>query len=69
MLRQRLRGLVGLSEKLYDIAACVLMGQELGADVRYADGRPFDVGALKADRKIAAPWVIFPRDSGFVLKV
>ncbi len=69
VLRQRLRGLVGLSEKLYDIAACVLMAQELGADVRYADGRPFDIEALKEDRKIASPWVIFPRDSGFVLKV
>lgn len=69
VLRQRLRGLIGLSEKLYDMAACALMAQELGADVRYADGRPLDIGALKADRKIAKPWLIFPSGSGFLLGV
>lgn len=69
VLRQRLRGLVGLSEKLYDMAGCVLMGLELGADVRYADGRPLDIEVLKVDRKIAAPWVVFPKDSGFLLQV
>lgn len=68
VLRQRLRGLIGLSEKLYDMAACALMAEELGADVRYADGRPLDIGALKVDRKIAAPWLIFPRDTGFLLE-
>ena len=67
VLRQRLRGLIGLSEKLYDMAACVLMAEELGADVRYADGRPLNMATLKKDRKIAQPWIIFPRDSGVVL--
>jgi myo-inositol-1(or 4)-monophosphatase len=66
-LRQRYRGLIGVREKLYDIAACVLMGQELGADVRYADGRPFLIEPLKCDKTIADPWVMFPSGSGFHL--
>lgn len=67
VLRQRLRALIGLSEKLYDMAACVLMAQELGADVRYANGDPLEMATLKKDRKIAQPWVIFPAESGFRL--
>lgn len=67
VLQQRLRGLVGLSEKLYDMAACALMAQELGADVRYANGEPLEMAVLKKDRKIAQPWVIFPADSGIRL--
>lgn len=64
---QRYRGLIGLREKLYDVAACVLFGFELGADVRYADGCPLNLAALKADVKIAKPWIIFPTGSGFRL--
>lgn len=64
---QRYRGLIGEREKLYDIAACVLFGQELGADVRYANGDPFDLVALSEDRKIGRPWIIFPAGSGFLL--
>jgi len=64
---QRYRGLIGEREKLYDVAPCVLFGQELGADVRYANGDPFDLSALTEDRKIGRPWIIFPAESGFLL--
>lgn len=61
----RYRGLVGMREKLYDVAGSVLIAEELGAEVRYASGEPFEIEPLLADRKINKLWVIFPRDSGF----
>jgi len=64
---QRYRGLIGIRERLYDIAACVLMALELGADVRYADGAPFDLSELKHNVKVSKPWIIFPPESGFYL--
>jgi len=62
---QRTRGLVGFRERLYDVAVCILLGAELGADVRYADGATFDVQALSQPVQIDKPWLIFPRDSGY----
>jgi myo-inositol-1(or 4)-monophosphatase len=67
-VRQRFRGLIGYREKLYDIAASVLLGLEVGADVRYADGSPMDLTELVVDDKIDRAWIMFPRDSGFILK-
>lgn len=64
---QRYRGLIGIRERLYDIAACVLMALELGADVRYADGSMFDLSELKQNVKVGKPWIIFPQNSGFYL--
>jgi myo-inositol-1(or 4)-monophosphatase len=64
---QRYRGLIGIREKLYDIAPCVLFGEELCADIRYADGQPFRLDKLLKDEKIEKPWIIFPSQSGFVL--
>jgi myo-inositol-1(or 4)-monophosphatase len=64
---QRYRGLIGIRERLYDIAPCLLFNEELGADIRYADGSPLDLSELKANVKISRPWVIFPRQSGFFL--
>lgn len=63
---QRFRGMVGIRECLYDVASCVLMGQELGCDVRYVDGAPLDLAPLKAGDRIGRPWMIFPAGSGFV---
>jgi fructose-1,6-bisphosphatase/inositol monophosphatase family enzyme len=65
--RQRFRGMIGIREKLYDIAPSVLIGRELGAEVCYLDGRPLDVEALKVDEKIEGAWCIFPAGSGFRL--
>lgn len=62
---QRFRGLIGMGEKLYDVAASVLINSELGADIRYASGAPFILANLKADIKIEEPWLIFPKESGF----
>ncbi|AIE86876.1 inositol monophosphatase family protein [Fimbriimonas ginsengisoli] len=64
---QRYRGLLGYKERLYDIGACVLMGQELGAEVRYADGSPLLIEELTHPDQIGRPWIIFPKDSGFYL--
>jgi myo-inositol-1(or 4)-monophosphatase len=64
---QRYRGLVGNRERLYDIAPCVLMGQELGAEVRYADGSPMSISALLNSR-IQRPWLIFPSATGFKIE-
>jgi fructose-1,6-bisphosphatase/inositol monophosphatase family enzyme len=68
MLGQRFRGLVGVREKLYDIAATALFARQLDADLRYADGSVMDLLELKKDEKIAKPWVMFPKDSGFHLR-
>jgi myo-inositol-1(or 4)-monophosphatase len=68
-LCQRFRGMIGVREKLYDIAAAVLMARELGADVRYADGAPLVARDLIADVHIAKPWLIFPKESGFVVSL
>lgn len=57
---QRLRGLVGLNERLYDVAASVLICDELGAEIRYWDGKEFDVTSLLNGHNISRPWVIFP---------
>ena len=64
---QRFRGMVGHSEKLYDIAASVLINLEVGAEVRYASGDAFLIADLKRDAKIDRPWIMFPRDSGFFM--
>lgn len=61
----RYRALVALREKLYDVAACVIMARELGMDVRYIDGSPFDEKALLVDRHIGQPWGMLPAESGY----
>ena len=64
-VRGRYRALVAMREKLYDVAACVVMAREVGMDVRYIDGSPFEERTLLKDEKIGRPWGILPRDSGF----
>ncbi|MCW5943792.1 MAG: hypothetical protein KIS66_16290 [Fimbriimonadaceae bacterium] len=64
---QRIRGLIGIREKLYDMAAVALMGLELGAALRFADGRPFVFADHTADRPLGEAWIMFPAESGFVL--
>ncbi len=63
--QQRYRGLLGVREKLYDVAASIAILTELGADIRYTDGTPLEINALLEDRKIGKPWMMFPMDSGF----
>jgi hypothetical protein len=43
------------------------MGQELGAEVRYADGSPMSISALLNSR-IQRPWLIFPSATGFKIE-
>jgi len=62
---QRYRGLIGVREKLYDIAAGLLVLEELGADIRVANGDPLVVADVIRDVKIGKPWIVFPAESGF----
>lgn len=62
---QRYRGMVGMREKLYDVAAALVIAEELGAEVEYVDGAQFSVSDLLEDRKIGRLWTIFPRGHGF----
>ena len=65
---QRYRGLIGVREKLYDIAACLCIAREVDADVRYADGSPLLLEPLKNERaKLEKGWLIFPKHSGLLL--
>lgn len=59
--RQRFRGLVGMHGKLYDIAASMLINQEIGAKVSYADGDPIDLNALKTGITVPKPYVFLPQ--------
>lgn len=68
VVRGRYRAVVAMREKLYDVAACVVMAREVGMDVRYIDGSPFEEKELLKDQKIGTPWGILPRDSGFFAK-
>jgi fructose-1,6-bisphosphatase/inositol monophosphatase family enzyme len=61
---QRFRALIGLRERLYDIAPSVLLGQELRAEVRYLDGSPLRIADLVTNQQIVRPWTVCPRESG-----
>jgi len=65
---QRFRGMVGIKEKLYDLAAVWLINKELGAEIRYATGKEFKIADLMQDRKISEAWLIFPKGSNFKLE-
>lgn len=58
--KQYYRALFGINEKLYDVASSVLAGRELGADVRFLDGTPFNEFDWVMDEKIGKPWGVFP---------
>ena len=63
----RFRGLINKGVRLYDIAACVGIARELNADVRYANGDPFIEKDVLVDQRIDSPFMIFPKESGFIL--
>lgn len=60
---QSLRAMVGMREKLYDIAPSVGILRALGAEVRYLDGSPFSLAELVDGRPIDRPWIMAPRGS------
>ena len=66
---QRYRGLIGLREKLYDVAASICIAGEAGAEIRYADGCPLLLEPLKRpNARIEKGWLIFPAESGLILR-
>lgn len=62
---QKFRGLVGVDERLYDVAPGMGLCTELEADVRYLSGKPIDYTALMNDNRIRDPWIAFPGNSEF----
>lgn len=58
-----------LSDKaaLYDSAATICIANELGADVRYADGSPLDLVELFNVRPFPKAVAFLPKNSGFFL--
>ena len=65
--QQRFRGFIGMRESLYDFGPAMLMGWELGAEVRFGDGSAIQVEALKRQGKMDRAWFIFPADTGYTL--
>ena len=66
--RGRYRALVAMNEKLYDVAACVVLAREVGMVVRYIDGSPFIEQDLMRDARIGRPWGILPMDCGWSME-
>jgi myo-inositol-1(or 4)-monophosphatase len=65
----RYRGLIGMREKLHDIAASLAIAKELDAEIRMLSGEPLELEPLKnAESKIENAWMIFPKNSGFTLQ-
>jgi fructose-1,6-bisphosphatase/inositol monophosphatase family enzyme len=64
---QRYRGMIGLNERIYDAAASMLICEELGAEIRWADGSEMDLAPLIGGEQFEKGWLIFPADSGFRL--
>jgi myo-inositol-1(or 4)-monophosphatase len=65
--RQRYRGMIGRNEFLYDAAACMLINEELGAEIRWAAGGQLPLQELIDGRMFDQPWLIFPKNSGYFL--
>jgi|SRR5579885_2763721 len=65
--QQRFRGLIGIRGKLYDVAASVLINQEVDAEVAYIDGTQFNVGELMSDVTIPKPHTFLPKGAGPIL--
>ena len=62
----RYRALIGMDERLYDIGGSLVIAQEVGLEIAYADGSEFDLTPLTGGQKISKPWVIAPLQSGLV---
>jgi fructose-1,6-bisphosphatase/inositol monophosphatase family enzyme len=63
--KQWFRCLIGVNERLYDVAASVLAARELGAIVTYMDGTAWHEQDL-LNKRIAEPWGILPVHSGLI---
>lgn len=62
------RGVISDKPALYDAAAAMAIASELDADIRYANGDPFDPLEYLGGTRFKAPVIIFPKDSGFYLE-
>jgi fructose-1,6-bisphosphatase/inositol monophosphatase family enzyme len=60
----RYRALIGMDERLYDVGGSMVIAREVGLEIAYADGSPFDLLPLTEGQQISKPWVIAPLGSG-----
>ena len=60
----RYRALIGMDERLYDVGASLVLAREVGLEISFADGTPFELLPLTQGNQISKPWVIAPPDSG-----
>ncbi|MBI1756163.1 MAG: hypothetical protein HYR64_03550, partial [Fimbriimonas ginsengisoli] len=61
----RYRAILGVRERLYDVAAAWLILGELGAEIAFADGAPISAHGLLSGDRIERPWAAFPPGSSF----
>lgn len=64
---QAYRGAIAYKGNLYDIAASVCIGREIGLDIRYADGTSFEEAEILGASGLGKPVLFFPAESGFKL--
>jgi myo-inositol-1(or 4)-monophosphatase len=57
---QRLRGLYGNGERMYDIAAVLTLANEVGLEYRYLDDLPLNLESLVDGKPIRRPWKLMP---------
>lgn len=61
MASQRHRAHMTVKVKFYDIAGCVCIMRELGAEILYANGKPFQEKELVRDTRLQEPLLFFPK--------
>lgn len=67
-LEGQFRGVISDKPALYDAAAAMAIASELDAEIRYANGDPFDPIEYLGGERFKAPVLVFPKESGFFLE-
>jgi len=68
VLRGIFRGMVSHKANLYDAAASIVMAEELGMDVRHADGTAIDYRKVVREFNMTKPFVLFPKGCSTILR-
>lgn len=63
------RGAVSMKASLYDVAASLVVCREMGGEVRYLDGSPFEIAPVLGTRGLGKPMLLFPAGTDFTLPV
>lgn len=62
------RAMISHKANFYDAAAAILIVEELGGEVRHADGTQIDYQRVVAEFSMGAPFVLVPKESGLILR-